>query len=390
MDEKILFVDDDPNVLAATERSFRRRFTVETAAGGEQGLEKIVQQGPFDVVVSDRQMPKMDGIQFLRLVRERAPETVRIMLTGNADLEVAIQVVNEGNIFRFLTKPCALETLTKALEDAVAQYRLVMAEKELLTKTLNGAIKLLTDILSMMELESFGRTQTMREVVAGVTKAFKLDSDWEIQLAAMLAPIGYVTIPTETLQRAHAGERLSEAEEKMLAEAPETAARLLANIPRLEGVAQLVRYQQKHFDGRGSPANDIKGDAIPFGGRLLKILADMNRLLSGGATRTMALNEMECRPGWYDPALLEAVRSHFGVAPAEPRMARPPVSLGFRDLKPGMVLRSNLETVSGILILSRGHQLSEMTLEKLANFKRMGGVKEPIIVEAPEPMARAV
>jgi len=103
MTEKVLFVDDDPNLLASCERNFRRKFQIETAEGGELALQKITERGPFAVVVSDRQMPRMDGIKFLSLVKERAPDTVRIMLTGNADLEGAVKVVNEGNIFRFLS-----------------------------------------------------------------------------------------------------------------------------------------------------------------------------------------------------------------------------------------------------------------------------------------------
>ena len=132
MAEKILFVDDDANLLASCERNLRRRYPMETAAGGELGLERIATRGPFAVVVSDMQMPGMNGIQFLSAVRERAPETVRIMLTGNADVEVATGVVNQGNIFRFLTKPVPTDVLCKALDDALAQHRLVMAEKELL------------------------------------------------------------------------------------------------------------------------------------------------------------------------------------------------------------------------------------------------------------------
>ena len=216
MTEKILFVDDDPNLLASCDRNFRRKFPLDTAEGGAAALQKIAAHGPYAVVVADRQMPGMDGIQLLSLVRERAPDTVRIMLTGNADLEAAIKVVNEGNIFRFLTKPCPLDILGKAIEDALAQYRLVVAEKELLNKTLSGSIKLLTDILSIMEPQSFGRAQTMRDIITSVTRKFKMDNDWEIHLAAMLAPIGYVTIPPETLIRARSGQTLSKVEEQIV------------------------------------------------------------------------------------------------------------------------------------------------------------------------------
>ncbi len=383
MNEKILFVDDDSNLLASCERNFHRKFPSDTADGGERALQKIAANGPYGVVVADRQMPGMDGIQFLSLVRERAPDTVRIMLTGNADLEGAIKVVNEGNIFRFLTKPCPLNILGKAIEDGLAQYRLVMAEKELLNKTLSGSIKLLTDVLSMMDPQSFGRAQTMRDVITSVTRKFKLDNDWETHLAAMLASIGCVTIPPETLLRARNNERLSKAEEQMVAETPATAARLLANIPRLEGVARIVHYQHKQYDGMGFPPDPVKGDAIPLGARLLKILADMAILQGGGLTRTKALNEMESRRGWYDPSLLETVRNYYGITPTGRDTTQPSIAVGLLDLAPGMVLRSDIVTKEGTLILSTGHQLSEMTLEKIQNFNRLAGIKEPIFVEAP-------
>jgi response regulator RpfG family c-di-GMP phosphodiesterase len=260
-------------------------------------------------VVADRQMPRMDGIAFLSAVRKSAPDTIRIMLTGNADLEGAIRVVNEGNIFRFLTKPCPPDMLTRALQDAQAQYRLVTAEKELLNKTLNGSIKLLTDILSMVDNQSFGRARTLRDAITAVTARLCVENAWEIHLAVMLASIGYVTIPPETLVKSHAGQPLSPVEEQMLARLPETAARLLANIPRLEGVARIVLYQHKHFDGSGFPMDSTAGESIPLGSRLLKILIDMMDAQGAGLTRLKALEKLQSQSGRYDPALLAAVRA---------------------------------------------------------------------------------
>jgi response regulator RpfG family c-di-GMP phosphodiesterase len=386
MTDRVLFVDDDPNLLASCERNFHRHFPVETAEGGEAALQKIAERGPFAVVVSDRQMPQMDGIRFLSLVKERAPDTVRIMLTGNADLEGAIQVVNEGNIFRFLTKPCSLEILGKVVADALAQYRLVTAEKELLNKTLSGSIKLLTDILSMMEPQLFGRAQTLRDIIINVAKKFKAENDWEIPLAVMLAPIGHVTIPPELLIRARDGGVLSKVEEQIVSQLPETAARLLANIPRLEGVARIVRYSRKNYDGSGQPCDLVKGGALPLGSRLLKILNDLAQLQAGGSNRLQALNEMHTRLGWYDPALLDAVREYYGVGTAARDATRSSVSISIHDLAPGMVLRSNIETKEGTLILCAGHHITEMTLEKIKNFDRVSGIKEPLFVEGPEPV----
>lgn len=378
-------MDDDANLLSSCERVLRRKFQLETAVGGEAALQKIAERGPYAVVVADMKMPGMNGIQLLSAVRERTPDTVRIMLTGYADLETAIQVVNEGNIFRFLTKPCPPEILGKAVADALAQSRLVSAEKELLNKTLSGSIKLLTDILSMMEPQSFGRAQSMRDIIGSVTRKFNLDGEWEIHLAAMLAPIGYVTIPPETLIRSRSGEALSKVEAQMVKQVPETAARLLTNIPRLEGVARIVRYQHKHYDGTGVPQDDCRGESIPAGARLLKVLNDLAQLQSGGMVRSKALDEMRLRQGWYDPALLDAVRAYYGFAAAASESDRPCISVALSDLAPGMVLHSNIETKDGVLILSAGHQLNEMTVEKIQNFDRISGIKEPVFVKAPEP-----
>jgi response regulator RpfG family c-di-GMP phosphodiesterase len=381
MSAKILLVDDDANLLSACERNLRRQFQIETAQSGEAGLAKIEERGPFGVVVADRQMPGMDGVQFLGMVSERAPDTVRMMLTGNADLEGIIRLVNESNIFRFLTKPCPPEVLAKALHDAEALYQLAISEKELLNKTLSGSIKLLTDILSMVETQSFGRAQQLRDSIGIAADRLGLDNAWEIHLAVMLAPIGNVTVPPETLVRSRAGHPLSEVEEQMMAHVPETAARLLANIPRLEGVARIVRYQDKCFDGSGFPLDDVSGESIPLGARLLKILLDIIEFQRNGVPQAEALERMRTRTGLYDPALLKVLKSPTdGRAPSNVQAANLSIEVGVNDLVKGMVLRSNMETKEGTLILPAGHQISEMTLIKIRNFDSVVGIKTPILV----------
>jgi response regulator RpfG family c-di-GMP phosphodiesterase len=380
MGEKILFVDDDANLLASCERNFRRRYPMETAAGAELGLQKIAAKGPYAVVVSDMQMPGMNGIQFLAAVKERAPETVRIMLTGNADIEVATGVVNQGNIFRFLTKPVPAEVLAKALDDALTQYRLVLAEKDLLNKTLSGSIKLLTDILSIVDTASFGRTQALRELVAEATAKLGLSNAWEIHLAVMLASIGYVTIPPETMVKSRAGQKLTDVEDHMVARLPDTAAKLLSNIPRLEGVAKIVRYQQKAFDGSGFPADAVSGEAIPLGSRLLRIFSDLFDLEKSGLSRSEALDQLKSRQGLYDPQLLASLRAIRTQGKIVAKADTQSIAVAAKDLTPGMVLYSNVLTKDGVLIITAGHEINEMTLEKIQNFESVSGIQEPIFV----------
>lgn len=134
MDNKILFVDDDVSILQGYERILHRDFPVSAANCGEQGLDTIRTAGPFAVVISDMRMPGMNGAAFLAKVRERAPDTVRILLTGYSDLDAAIDAVNNGKIFRYLTKPCEKEIMVEAIQSGIAQYRSILANKELVKK----------------------------------------------------------------------------------------------------------------------------------------------------------------------------------------------------------------------------------------------------------------
>jgi len=127
---RVLFVDDDPKILAAFQRQLRKKVTIETVESGAEGLEVLRRNGPFSLVVTDYCMPSMNGIEFLGRAREIAPETVRIMLTGSADLGAAIQAVNQGNIFRFLTKPCSPENLLEAVQAGIHEYRRTHKERK--------------------------------------------------------------------------------------------------------------------------------------------------------------------------------------------------------------------------------------------------------------------
>jgi len=136
--EKLLFVDDEPQVLEAIQRLLRKTFQIETAASGSEALSKLEHRGPFAVIVCDMRMPEMDGIRLLSKIKVDFPEVMRIMLTGNSDQETAVRAVNEGNIFSFLTKPCDEEVLTKTLNAALVQFRLANHKEELLERARAG------------------------------------------------------------------------------------------------------------------------------------------------------------------------------------------------------------------------------------------------------------
>jgi response regulator RpfG family c-di-GMP phosphodiesterase len=382
MSDRVLFVDDEANVLSAFQRHLRKQFRISTALGGAQGLELIETRGPFAVIVSDMRMPEMDGIQFLATVRERTPDSVRMMLTGNADQQTAVDAVNKGNIFRFLTKPCSPDYLVASLEAAIEQHRLITAERELVEGTLNGALRLLTDILSMVDPESFGRSIQLREMASGIASTLGMVSTADLEMAATLSQIGIITIPPEILAREREGERLDEEEQKMLMRIPEAGRDLLAHIPRMDTVARVVQYQNKHLDGSGFPPDAVAGDEIPIESRILKVLADLVELEHEGHSREAALERMRGQPGFYDPRVLEAAANPAGGGDRGPGAT---VDLRITELRAGQVLMASIENDEGRLLFGAGQRITPAVVERLRNYSRIMKINEPIRVQlAPE------
>ncbi len=382
MVEKVLFVDDDASILAGYQRALRKQFHIEVAVGAEAGLTLIERQGPYAVVVSDMFMPGINGVQFLSKVKEIAPDTVRIMLTGNPDLRTAIEAVHHGHIFRFLVKPCPPESLAMALEAGIEQYRLITAERDLLEKTLSGSVRMLMDILAMVDPHLFGRAQTLRGYMRSLAQTLQVGEVWKMELAATLAQVGLVTIPPVVVLKARAGHTLSDSEHEMLERVPEISHNLLINIPRLEPVARIVLYQSKHFDGSGFPRDSISGYDIPLGARMLKVLSDLRDLEESGITRRRAFEVMRKRDGWYDPRVLEAaVVTFVGVSETQRQTEAPALAVSVRGLRVGHLLASDVYTADGKLLISAGHRVSEALLERIRNFAEVTGIREPLYVE---------
>jgi response regulator RpfG family c-di-GMP phosphodiesterase len=243
MDEKILWVDDDTNILRAYRRILHKEYTIEIANGGQAGLTLISTKGPFSVLVSDLRMPEMDGVQFLAAARKQTPDSVRVMLTGQADLDTAIAAVNEGNIFRFLTKPCSPEQLDKTLRAALEQYRLITAERVLLKKTLVGTIQVLTNTLGAVNPVAFGQASRLKRLVKLMAAHLGLPSGWQLELAAMLSQLGCMTLRPGLLEKVNAGRSLSVEEQEIFTAHPQVAKDLLIKIPRLEIVARIIAGQ---------------------------------------------------------------------------------------------------------------------------------------------------
>ena len=371
---RILCVDDEPSVLDGLARNLRQRYALETAGGGEEGLEILQRKGPFSVVVSDLRMPGMNGIVFLTRVRGLPPDTVPILLTGQADLEAAIAAVNDGHIFRLLSKPCPTATLLKALEAGVEQYRLVIAERVLLEKTLHGIIKALVEILAMVHPAAFGRATRAQQSVRELANHFDIRDRWPVEVAALLSQIGCVALPPATVEKLYRGGLLSGTEQPMVDRLPTVVQQLLAHIPRLEPVREILLCQGKGYGGEGSPHDGLRGEAIPWGARALKAVLDLDVLETQGLPAQEAIEVLRGREGGYDPKIIGALACIRGNSLRTANVKELPLD----GLRLGMVFAEDVTTPTGLLLVAKGQEVTPGLLERIRNFSISLGVKEPI------------
>jgi response regulator RpfG family c-di-GMP phosphodiesterase len=367
---RILCVDDEPLVLEGLRDSLRRSFDVRVAGSGADGLALLREnRRGFAVVISDMRMPEMAGSAFLREARRVAPLTVRMLLTGYADTDAAIAAVNDGQIFRFLTKPCARDDLIRACAGALWQHRLLTAERDLLEQTLHGAVKAMSDVLALANPAAFGQGGRLKEAVGALARETGWDDTWEVEVAAMLAQVGAVTLPPATAEKLYAGALLTDEEESMAARVPEVTQQILGNIPRLSGVLQIIGAYRRRFDS--SAADGV----VPAGARMLRIASDFLRLESEGGSAKLALDTMRGRDGVYDPEMLEAFARTAGVG--EPGLKVSEVSVA--ELQVGMRIVQEVRARPGHLLIARGFPVTLELIERLRNFPE-GYVRQPLRV----------
>ncbi|MET0550462.1 MAG: HD domain-containing phosphohydrolase [Xanthomonas sp.] len=364
---RILCVDDEPNLLAALERNLFGQFDVVTADGGAAGLAAIAAGPPFAAIVSDMRMPGMDGAAFLAAARARAPDSVRLLLTGQADATSAIAAVNHGAIFRFLCKPCPTEELVAALEQAVALHRATVLERELLETTLAGTTRMLTEVLSMVAPWAFQRSAQVQACVGHVTGKLPWPNRWMVEVAAALSHIGCVSVPGDIVQREIAGDALSEEEQRLIDGHPLVAHRLLTAIPRMQAVAEIVRYQMQ------PPPADAAPDVVR-GAQLLRASLLLVRELARKRPLAHAVQELRKVEPPLPRGLVDAFADLQLATRSGIRKAR------VSDLVPGWRLEQDVVSKRGMMLLAHGSELSLTSILALRNLQAAGAIVEPLLV----------
>jgi len=376
MAEKILLVDDDSNILDAYRRSLSREFPMETALGGEQALKLATDNGPYAVVISDMRMPGMDGIRLLSKIKALSPDTIRIMLTGNADIATAINAINEGAIFRFLTKPCSKELMAKTLTAALVQYGLVTAEKQLLEQTLSGSIQVLTEVLSLVNPAAFSCAERARRYIHHIVTAMNLGNPWQYEVAAMMSQLGCVTLPPETIDAVYGGEKLLPNEQAQYDAHPRVAYDLLSKIPRLEPIAWMIEHQNQPLP-EAAPGDSQNSD-IRRGAEILRLTLAYEKLIQKGTSRTDAVHTLSRQNKDFGQDFFEAlVTLDPNAEEGEIRKCR------IENLVLGMIIQQEVRTPDGVLLVSKGQEVTAPLVLKLKNFHARRAIIGDVTVSMP-------
>lgn len=417
----ILCVDDEPNILSSLRRLFRAHgYLTLIAESGTAGL-KILETEEVDLVISDMRMPEMDGACFLEHVRMRSPATIRLLLTGHADIQSILNAINCGEIYRYITKPWddhdivltvrlalerqalerekqdlealtrkqneSLKALNASLEFKVQERTIelnkaldsLVSTNEKLRTSFLTSIKVFSSLIEMRGGTLAGHSRRVADVARRIAAEMGMDEHetQEIFLAGLLHNIGKIGFSDALLAMpvsAMKGENLG-----AYRKYPVRGEQLLMSLDDLRGAAALIRSHQERFDGMGFPYG-LSGFNIPCGSRILALASDYENLQHGVLVqRSLRPEEAKImilqNPGIrYDPKVVTAFKNIMGgraddVPPKAQMKERVLASLAPADLKPGMVVARDLFAPDGLLLLSANHTLSARLILQMQEYQ---------------------
>jgi response regulator RpfG family c-di-GMP phosphodiesterase len=414
---KLLLVDDEKNILHSLQRALRPEpWDVTTANSGESALAVMAVE-KFDLVISDARMPCMDGLTLLSEIRRRYPWCIRILLTGYVDIDSTIKAINEGQVYRYIHKPwddnelrliirqalafqhserrrLALEKLTRkqnsqlqqlnaGLQDTVsertAELRQVVDMLDLAYKQLRHGYVTATEVFSSLISRRLPINRQPNSKVIVLVKAYAdfiaLDEDQRqnLVMAAALYNLGKLSWNDELLEAPT--DVLSKSQKLEYLNYPIVGEQLLMALEPLKETAYIIRHHQERWVGSGSP-DRLKGYEIPLESRILKLAVDfveyqMGLILERKVTRENAIKLLKRhRELRYDPNLTDSfIKMLLELAPDAEQLDPSILVLCIANLRPGMVLARNLYTVSGVLLLTKGMELTPRLIKKLAAFE---------------------
>lgn len=418
----ILCVDDEIGVLQALKRLLAADgYRVLLAPSAADGLA-ILSAEHVDIVIADMRMPDVDGATFLAEVRTRWPIILRILLTGQSSITDAIAAINQGEIYRYLTKPWDNDELRLVLRHATERQLLAYERDRLLTevhlqnealRTLNSelearvdarttelrhehnrvlianeklktgftmAVKVFSSLIELGETRFAGHAQRVTELTLRIAERLEVERDplRDIEIAALLHDIGMIGMPDSVKYKPYAD--LSPAQLEQLKQHSATGSMVLMAVEELRPAAKILRAHHERYDGLGYP-DGLRGEEIPLGARILAVANDFDALMIG-MHEPNSLDEdraahkiLEGAGKRYDPRVVDQFENLMQSGASGLILGkRPPiyreVTVNPEQLEPGMVISRDLLSGNGVLMLHREHVLDSEMIGLIREYAR--------------------
>ncbi len=408
---KILLVDDEPNITKALKRLLMQddQYDVLTAAAGADALLILENHLDVGVIISDQRMPQMTGVEFLAQARKVTPDAIRILLTGYADIEASIGAINQGAVFRYLTKPWDDNDLLQVVGEAARNFQLI-AENErlnklvakqnielqewntrlkqrvlaqtaqiraksdavaeanqLLRRSFRETIEALSGLIEIRDRRTSGHSRNVTKLVAAMTTELQVNEEESetICSAALLHDIGKISLPEHLLGVPPA--KMTEKDLDAYHLHPIRGQAAIDMVPALRDVGVIIRHHHEHIDGSGFP-DELRGRRIPFGSRIICVADTFERALVHYPERTALDSALqELTPLWGKKldadlrVILEtAAPTVFGHLDMSAEVTK--LHVKPKDLKPGMQLLRDLYSGTGVMLLNKGTIFDETAI----------------------------
>lgn len=427
---RILFVDDEPSILSSLKRLLSDEpFEILTAESGKAGLQLLNSDRSVAVIVSDQRMPEMNGAEFLEKTRAIVPDAIRIVLTGYADVNTAVDAINKGGAYRYISKPWNDDELIAIIREAASRFALVQENKRLteivhrqnaelkqwstqleydvqrqtielskknetldkfnerLRKNFHDSIVAFAGLIELRDQRSMSHSRNVAEVSAHTASdlGLPLGEVETITTAALLHDIGKLGMPDVLLIKAFEAMTAQERPEYLLHPIRGQAA--IDNIEDLRLAGVLIRGHHEAFDGTGFP-DRLKGEKIPLGSRIIAVADLFDRaftLQQSGNAVELAWQRVKAEEGKkLDPAVCSVAETHIRKVYAKKAVKTDmvEVELSVNDLAEGMVLAKDVMSGTGLLLLSKGMTIAAKNIQALQRYSQLDPFKGGVYIWA--------
>jgi DNA-binding response OmpR family regulator len=369
----IMIVDDNPTNLKLLDEMLRQRaYEVRSFPRGRLALAAAEHEPP-DLILLDVTMPEMNGYEVCELLKSNAALSgvPVIFVSALNATEDKIKGFQSGGV-DYISKPFQFEEVHARVETHLKLRRAQLSEHELLEKTLTGAVGTLWELVQLTSPVLASRSRALQDIVHWITRRMVIKDSWQYELAARLCLLGCLSLPEEVFEKGYGGQQLTPEEDQMFRAHPESAARLLSNIPRLEAVAEMIRRQQRPEEEPCVPEEARKGS------QMLHLALQLDRRVYKGTAFGSALDQIRLS-GRFDSRMLVALDS-YSPPQADYVVRRLPIW----ELRAAMVLEEDVSSTDGkFLLFKKGTVLTKTWIERLRNFAKTPGIQELAYVRIP-------